>query len=29
VSWHKVGIWLNRWLGRPALTHLEIRGWDL
>lgn len=29
VSWHNVGIWLNRWLGRPALTHLEIRGWDL
>lgn len=29
VCWHNAGIWLNRRLGQPALTRLEIRGWDL
>ena len=28
VCWHNAGIWLNRLLGQPALTRLEIIGWD-
>lgn len=28
VCWHNAGIWLNRWLGRPALMRVDMAGWD-